>query len=47
MYIYTCIAYMHAITISEKRGHELEGKWGGAYESIWWEERVRSNAALL
>lgn len=47
MYVYTCITYMHAITTIEKRGHELEGEWRGAYEKIWPEERKRSNATLL
>lgn len=50
--MYVC-TYTHALhicmqlTISEKRGHELEGEWRGAYERIWQEERKRSNTTLL
>lgn len=35
-YVYT---YMHFITISGKRGHELEGEWRMVYGTVWREER--------
>lgn len=31
MYVYT---HMHAITISEIRGHEFERKEGGVYDKV-------------
>lgn len=34
IYIYIC-TYMHAMTISAQRGHELEGKWRGLCGMIW------------
>lgn len=30
---------MHAITVSEKRGHEFKRKWGGVYARVWREKR--------
>lgn len=35
MYVYT---YIHIITMSERRGHELEGKQGGVYDRVWSEK---------
>lgn len=31
-YTNTC---MHAITTEQKRGHEVEDKWGKLYRSVW------------
>lgn len=38
--------YMHSIAISEKRGHELEGEWGGVYGKVWKEERKERNVVI-
>jgi hypothetical protein len=37
---------MYTITISEKRGHEFEEKWGGVYGRVLREERGGRNVAI-
>lgn len=38
---------MHAVIISEKRSHEVEGKQGGVYGRIWREEIEGENVVIL
>lgn len=45
MYEYT-YKHLHKITISEKRGYELEGEQGGIYGKSWREEREGRNAII-
>lgn len=44
MYTY---AYIHAIAINEKGGHESEGEQGVVYEKVWREEREERNEIIL
>lgn len=37
---------MHAITLTEKRGLEFEGEWGGIHGSVWREEIEGRNVVL-
>ena len=37
---------MYTVTISEKRGLEFEGEWGGAYGRIWMEEGEGRNVVI-
>jgi hypothetical protein len=38
---------VHAITISEKRGHEFEREWEGVYGRVCMEEREGRNLVII
>lgn len=47
MFIKYACTYKHAITISEKRGQEFEGKQGEVYGRVQREEREGRNLVIL